>query len=104
MADEELPVLTIRDVAKLLGPTTSPATVSKYLAESRPGPRADGKPRRYADHPFPPPDGRLGSAPWWKPSRADEIKTWAATRPGRGAGGGPKPGVVRRRQPPEEFA
>ena len=95
MADEELPVLTIRDVAKLLD--VSPGAISKYLAESRQGERADGKPYRYAGHPFPPPDGRLGSAPWWKPARADEIRAWAAGRAGQGAGGGPSRTLARLR-------
>lgn len=33
----------------------------------------------------PPPDGRLGRTPWWKPETVD---AWNASRPGQGAGGG----------------
>lgn len=68
-------------VAALLG-IPDPATITRYLRASRP----DG---RYASHPFPAPDGFLaGRAPWWRATRADELKAWAAARPGRGVGGG----------------
>ena len=38
--------------------------------------------RRYRarDENFPPPDGKLGRTPWWRP---DTIKAWQAARPGR---------------------
>lgn len=56
-------------------------TVSQYLVESRP-------PGKYADHPFPKPDGSIGRGPWWKREREQEFRDWAAARPGRGRGGG----------------
>lgn len=38
--------------------------------------------RRYRarDENFPPPDGKLGRTPWWRP---DTIKAWQESRPGR---------------------
>jgi hypothetical protein len=41
--------------------------------------------RRYAGSatPFPAPDLRLGHIPGWRADRADEIRAWAASRPGR---------------------
>lgn len=81
-------MLLIEDVAGLLGPGIKPKTVSQYLSESRQEPRPDGTKRRYADHPFPAPDGRVGRAPWWRRERRAEILAWAAERPGQGAGGG----------------
>ncbi|MFB6392708.1 hypothetical protein [Polymorphospora lycopeni] len=74
-----LPVLDRKAVAELLG--LEPKSISQYLFESRPG-------GRYEHHPFPAPDDRIGRAPWWRPERADEIREWAANRPGQGAGGG----------------
>lgn len=66
-------------VAKILG--VQPKTVSQYLLESR----GEG---RYADHPFPTPDGRIGGGPYWLRKREREIRRWAADRPGQGVGGG----------------
>jgi hypothetical protein len=74
-----LPVLNRDAVAALLG--LKPKSISQYLTESRPG-------GRYERHPFPAPDGTIGRAPWWHPKREDEIRAWAAARPGQGAGGG----------------
>jgi hypothetical protein len=68
-------------VGKILGLT--PDTVTRYMRESLP----DG---RYASHPFPDPDGRLGNSPYWLPDRTAEIYNWGVTRIGRGVGGGPK--------------
>lgn len=74
------PVLDTEAVAAILGVRRQ--LVTQWLSDSRPG-------RRYADHPFPTPDGRLGGrAPWWKPERRDEFTAWMTGRPGRGAGGG----------------
>lgn len=89
-------MMLIADVAALLGEGVKPKTVSQYLAESRTGLGRDGKRKgRYADHPFPEPDGRVGRAPWWRLERRAEILAWAAERPGQGAGGGPKKGRSR---------
>lgn len=79
MDREERPVLDRTDVAAILG--VKPKSVSQYLVESRP-------PGRYAKHPFPPPDGYIGRGPWWRRDRAEEIREWAAQRPGKGVGGG----------------
>jgi hypothetical protein len=70
---------TTADLAALLG--VKPATIRHYRADSRPG-------GRYADHPFPDPDGHLGITPYWNPERDQEIRAWAAERPGQGVGGG----------------
>lgn len=70
---------TTADVARLLG--VKPATIRHYRADSLPG-------GRYAEHPFPAPDGKLGAAPYWRAERDEEIRKWAADRPGQGAGGG----------------
>lgn len=40
---------------------------------------------------FPAPDAEVDDAPAWLPERLDEITTWRASLPGRGAGGGPRP-------------
>ncbi len=66
-------------VAALIG--VQPKTISQYLTESREG-------GRYAKHPFPAPDGHIGKGPWWRREREQDIKTWAAARPGPGVGGG----------------
>lgn len=58
-------------VAELLGFTTR--TVDEYRARYRD-----------TDHPFPEPDGFFGRSPYWLASRADDLRRWAATRPGRG--------------------
>jgi hypothetical protein len=93
MADRERPFMNREDVAELLGPTIKGKTVSTYLYESQAEigkPDAAGKRRRgrYADHPFPRPNGYNGKIPWWGLERAKEILTWRDTRPGQGAGGG----------------
>ncbi len=79
MGGQELPVLNRAAVAALLG--LKPKSISTYLTESREG-------GRYEKHPFPQPDGTIGRAPWWHPSRREELLEWAAARPGQGAGGG----------------
>ncbi len=78
------------DVAELLGPTIKARTVSTYLYESRPLVGAGDNQRRgrYADHPFPEPDGYHGKAPWWRIERKAEIVEWKESRPGQGVGGG----------------
>lgn len=63
------------DLADLLG--VKPATIRRYRAGTR-----------YADHPFPEPDGHIGIAPYWNADRDEEIRKWAETRVGMGAGGG----------------
>lgn len=69
-------------VGALLG--LSARTVSAYLTQSKmPG-------GRYVDHPFPVPDGHWRGAPYWFTVRAPEIREWAQTRAGQGAGGGRK--------------
>lgn len=85
---EERVLLTVRDVAELIG--VDSRTICTYLSESRPGRSPSGRPFRYASHPFPPPDGRIGRAPWWKVERAPDVQAWAEARPGQGVGGGPK--------------
>lgn len=80
-------ILDRRAVADLLGVT--PATISNYLYQSKPG-------GRYADHPFPEPDDRAGRSPVWLAERADEITAWATGRTGQGVGGGQP--AHRRRQ------
>ena len=74
-----LPVLTSEDVAKILG--VKPRTVRQYLYESQSG-------RRYANHPFPSPAGRIGRWPYWLPEQEAEIREWDAGRAGQGVGGG----------------
>jgi hypothetical protein len=56
----------------------SVATVTKYR----------NKNGRYADHPFPEPDGYISGAPYWFGNRMDEVERWNLARPGQGAGGG----------------
>lgn len=72
-------MLTRDDVAEILG--IKPKSVSQYLVESKEG----GK---YELHPFPAPNDYVGRSPWWALGREDEIKKWAADRPGQGVGGG----------------
>lgn len=76
---------TTAGIAELLG--VKAATIRHYRAVSAPG-------GRYADHPFPEPDGYLGNTPYWLVSNEDKIKQWAAARPGQGVGGGRRPGAV----------
>lgn len=98
MAEGSLPVLTVKDVARILGeyrpipkkptiknPTMERSTaplstksVSQYLVESKPG-------GRYAEHPFPQPAGRIGQWPYWLPTQEREIRAWAENRLGSGA-------------------
>lgn len=78
-AAEGVPVLTRDTVAKILG--VLPKSISQYLVESKEG----GK---YAGHPFPAPDGRIGRSPYWVVAREREIREWADSRVGRGVGGG----------------
>lgn len=79
MTDEEMPVYDRSAVARLLG--VQPKTISQYLSESK----GDG---RYADNPFPEPNGHIGRGPYWRLERKEEILKWAESRPGQGAGGG----------------
>ncbi len=79
MAGEEMPVFDRAAVAALIA--VKPKTISQYLVESKEG-------GRYADHPFPTPDGYIGRGPYWLRRREQEIRTWSETRPGQGAGGG----------------
>jgi hypothetical protein len=69
------------EVARILG--VAPGVITNYLTMSKPG----GK---YAKHPFPAPDGRIGTrAPYWLRERVQEIVMWDETRP-RGPGGRPR--------------
>ena len=94
MTDKELPVLTAKDVGRILGeyrpppgpraksqePNTKPLTaktVSQYLVESKEG-------GRYAAHPFPRPAGRVGQWPYWLPAQESAIREWAQARLGAG--------------------
>lgn len=79
MSEEEVPVLDRAAVAALIG--VRPKTISQYLVESKP-------PGRYQDHPFPAPDGYIGRGPYWLRRREQDIRKWAESRPGQGAGGG----------------
>lgn len=74
-------ILGITEVAEILD--LSPETVTRYMRESK----VDG---RYATHPFPVPDGRLGNSPYWLLPREKDLRDWASSRAGRGAGGGPR--------------
>jgi hypothetical protein len=71
--------LTIKRVALLLG--VIPKTIINYRLWSH----GEG---RYAEHPFPAPSGYVNRSPWWAAGRADEIRAWATSRKGQGAGGG----------------
>lgn len=87
MTDPPLePILSAAEVGERLG--IARRTVLRYLWESHSGDR------RYSSHPFPPPDGRLGKAPYWRAARVIEIDTWYRTRKGQGVGGGPKKKVT----------
>lgn len=63
------------DLAQMLG--VKPATIRRYRVADR-----------YADHPFPAPDGHIGIGPYWSAHRDQEILDWAAARVGKGVGGG----------------
>lgn len=71
----DLPILDRSAVAELLG--VAPKTISQFLVESKPG-------GRYAEHPFPAPDGRIGRGPYWLATRRKVIVEWDESRPGRG--------------------
>lgn len=86
-----------RDDVAAIG-SVKPKTISQHLFESqeRIRVRAEGTWRRgkYADDPFPAPDGYLGTAPWWALDREEEIRAWFRRHPGRtkgdGVGGRPR--------------
>lgn len=80
----EADVLDRSAVAKLLN--VKPITISRYLTESRRV--VAGRPGRYANHPFPKPDGHIARSPYWNRDRTQELLDWAKNRAGRGAGGG----------------
>lgn len=61
-----------------------PAVLHKYQSEARRR-REQGTPR-LGD--MPPPDKTYAGRPVWRP---ETIDAWLQHRPGRGAGGGPKP-------------
>jgi hypothetical protein len=80
-------MLDLTSVGELLG--ISSRSVTQYRSDSNAG-------RRYAEHPFPEPDGYSGRSPYWHPTRKLEILRWAQQRPGQGAGGGrPAQGLSR---------
>lgn len=85
MSDREKPMLDRAAVAAILG--VKAKSISQYLTESK----GEG---RYAKHPFPAPDGYVGRGPWWYRDREQEIRDWAAKRPGQGIGGGRPRGAV----------
>lgn len=76
------PYLTLEQVADDLGWTLKTARTLHYRASRN---RAEGtvKPGD-----LPPPDHRFGRTPVWL---EQTIEDWKDRRPGRGAGGGPKP-------------
>ena len=88
-----LPVLTIDDIAALLG--VKSRTVTQWMVRSLQTPDAKGQRRLYADDPFPAPVRYAGKSPLWNRDQEEQIKSWNARRPGRGAGGGPKPRTPR---------
>jgi hypothetical protein len=79
-------VMLVKDVAALLG--LRPKTVLSYLKESRE--TVGDKRGRYADHPFPPPRGRLHPTTvlWWKVEDAEAIREWDRLRPTQSHGRG----------------
>lgn len=82
-------ILTSADVGKLIVNEFNPdgvsaRTVSMYRHLSNPG-------GRYASMPFPEPAGHLGRIPYWKPEQVEDIKAWAAARPGTGSGATGRP-------------
>lgn len=75
MSKQPVSVLDIEDVGALLD--ISPATVRSNLRDSRQATETrTGKPGRYADRPFPKPDGRVGGNLWWATGREAELKDW----------------------------
>lgn len=88
------PFFTRDDVAAVgadvQGAQVQPRTISQHLYESRAEVGRGGNRRRgkFADDPFPPPDGYLGKAPWWDRSREPEIRAWFGRHPRRSKGDG----------------
>lgn len=82
--------------AAVQGAPLQAKTVSQHLYESRPevGTGSNRKAGRFADDPFPKPDGHLGKAPWWAKEREQEIRAWFGRHPrrmkGDGIGGRPR--------------
>lgn len=77
-------VLTAAQVGTHLG-GLSAETIRRYVWESgAPG-------RRYSDHPFPPPAGRVGRTPYWTEEQVPDLEAWLHGRKGQGVGGGRKP-------------
>lgn len=69
-------VLSAADVGRHLG--VKGDTIIRYMYESQePG-------RRYSDHPFPAPAGRLSGIPFWTLGQLPDVYTWAYSRPGHG--------------------
>ncbi|MDQ0363408.1 hypothetical protein [Catenuloplanes indicus] len=86
------PFLNRDDVAAIGG--VEPKTISQHLYESQVEIGADKRDGKFADDPFPIPDGRAGRAPWWYLERRDEIASWFERHPrrrkGDGIGGRPR--------------
>lgn len=92
--------------ADVQGAPLQAKTVSQHLYESGPElpvyrKEPDGtktqtgvRPGKFADDPFPKPDGKLGKAPWWAREREPEIRAWFERHPrrvkGDGIGGRPR--------------
>ena len=74
--------LTLEQLAARIGWSIKTARTMHYRANRR---RAAGEPR-LGD--LPEPDHRFGRTPVWLLAT---IEDWQASRPGQGAGGGPKP-------------
>ncbi|PZG12991.1 hypothetical protein C1I95_24600 [Micromonospora craterilacus] len=107
MGDAEMPdhpFLTTADLAaigaRLAGVDSMKITaIQRNMFESREEipVRATGGTRRgkYADDPFPKPDGYAGTMPWWHVHRADEVEEWFKRHPRRQKGDGIGGGVRR---------
>lgn len=81
--------------AEVQGAPLQPKTISQHMYESRPEVGRDApRPGKFADDPFPAPDGYLGKAPWWDKGREQEIRGWFERHPrrvkGDGIGGRPR--------------
>lgn len=73
------------------GEPLKPKTISEHLYQSQPlvGGRTGNEVKgKYADDPFPAPDGRQGKAPWWLLERQPEIEAWFERHPRRSKGDG----------------
>ena len=81
--DEQPNILDRTEVGKLIGAGVTAETVKIYQKESKPG-------GRYANHPFPAPDGYFGRTPFWFASSAEKIRAWDAGRARPGVGGRPR--------------